>query len=143
MEGEVVTLDQWPGAQCSREFCVVTLHRGGREWRLLIARGKDMVEAQALAAACERVDIVIADRRLPWSCKPVALKADRVLLGQTGGLALNLADGQLDTVAQTQGEHGWWVPAKPYVWKPAKAAAPQPAPLMVPPSKLGGTAPDQ
>jgi len=63
-----------------------------------------------LAAACERSDIVIADRWLPTSCHPQWLKADRKLLDETGGLALILdgSNQHFQTVASTQGEHGWW-----------------------------------
>jgi competence protein ComEC len=108
MGGEVRRLDQWPGAVCGRDFCVAKLARGERTWRLLIARGRDYVEERALAAACERVDVVIADRRLPSSCRPVWLKADRWMLGRTGGLAIDLERGHVTTVAEGQGEHGWW-----------------------------------
>jgi competence protein ComEC len=108
MEGELRLLADWPGAQCSRDFCAVTLNRGGREWRLLIGRGHDPVPERELAAACDRVDIVISDRWLPRSCSPAMLKADRRLLTQTGGLAIDLAGPGVETVADTQGEHGWW-----------------------------------
>lgn len=103
-----VPLVQWPGANCSSEFCLVTIERGGRSWVLLMARNRDLVEERALAAACERADIVIADRFLPRSCSPRWLKADRRLLAKTGGLALDLSSGTLRSVAQRQGEHGWW-----------------------------------
>ena len=99
---------QWPGATCNRDFCTVTLDRAGRDWRLLIGRGRDPVPERALAAACDRVDMVISDRWLPESCRPAMLKADRHLLGRTGGLAIDLARRRVTTVAETQGEHGWW-----------------------------------
>lgn len=111
MGGAPVPLTEWPGAECSREFCVVTLSRGGRLWHVLMARGRDMVDERALAAACDRSDIVIADRYLPSSCRPRWLKADRNLLGQTGGLTIYLEDERFETVAESQGEHGWWQPA--------------------------------
>ena len=108
LEGEPVPLEQWPGARCSREFCVIALERGGRSWSLLMARSRDQVGERALAAACERADIVVADRWLPRSCRPRWLKADRKLLERTGGLAINLEAATYDTVADHQGEHGWW-----------------------------------
>ena len=111
MRGEAQPLAQWPGARCNRDFCVVRLHRNGRDWHLLIARGHDAVPERALAAACERVDIVIADRWLPASCQPRWFRADRTMLGQTGGLAIDLRRGRVTSVAKTQGEHGWWRPA--------------------------------
>jgi competence protein ComEC len=110
LEGEPVALADWAGARCSRDFCVTTLERGGRAWVLLMARGRARIEERALAAACERADIVVADRWLPASCRPRWLKADRNLLDRTGGLAIDLADGSIQTVAAGQGEHGWWRP---------------------------------
>ncbi|MCP5396698.1 MAG: ComEC/Rec2 family competence protein [Sphingomonadaceae bacterium] len=110
MDGEVMPLEQWPGARCSRDFCVITLTREGRDWTLLMARSRERVEERAVAAACERADIVVADRWLPASCRPRWLRADRRLLEQTGGLAIRL-DGEraeFDTVAEHQGQHGWW-----------------------------------
>jgi competence protein ComEC len=113
MEGEPIPLEQWPGARCSRDFCAIDLERGGRSWSLLMARSRERVEERALAAACERADIVVADRWLPRSCRPRWLKADRNLLERTGGLAINLETGTFDTVTEHQGEHGWWRSASP------------------------------
>lgn len=107
-QGEPLPLDRWPGARCSGEFCTVTLRRGQRNWNLLLARGRTQVAERALAAACARSDIVIADRWLPRSCKPQWIKADGRLLNQTGGLAINLNTGAVRNVAQSQGSHGWW-----------------------------------
>lgn len=108
MSGEPVALKSWPGARCSRDFCTMKIERGGRHWFLLMALSRERIEERALAAACEQSDIVIADRWLPSSCRPRWLKADRAMLDQTGGLALYLADERIDTVEQSQGEHGWW-----------------------------------
>lgn len=110
MDGSLRLIADWPGAICNADFCTLALRRSGRDWRLLIGRGHDPVPERALAAACERVDIVIADRWLPRSCRPAVLKADRALLARTGGLALDLAHGRIETVARAQGEHGWWRP---------------------------------
>jgi competence protein ComEC len=130
MAGEVVPLDAWPGARCSADFCAMDLKRGGRTWHLLIGRGHDMVPERELAAACERVDIVISDRWLPPSCQPRMLKADRNLLGQTGGLAIDLANRRISTVAEGQGAHGWWrtAPERPRPARTASPSAPAPAP---------------
>ncbi|MDR2857082.1 MAG: ComEC family competence protein [Novosphingobium sp.] len=108
MDGALRQLDDWPGARCNRDFCMVELKRAGKRWRLLIGRGRDLVPERDLAAACGRADIVIADRRLPRSCRPMLLKADRRLLSRTGGLTIDLASGRIATVAETQGGHGWW-----------------------------------
>lgn len=103
-----MTIADWSGAQCSREFCLTTLERGGREWTLLMARNSDLIEERALAAACERSDIVIAARFLPRSCQPRWLKADKRYLLRHGGLGLDLERGRITDVASSQGEHGWW-----------------------------------
>ena len=110
MKGNVRLLADWPEARCSADFCTLALERGGRSWRLLIARSKERISERALAAACDRADIVIADRWLPRSCRPAVLKADRRMLSRTGGLAINLDAGRIRTVAEGQGDHGWWRP---------------------------------
>ena len=113
LEGEPVPLERWAGGSCSRDFCVASVERGGRRWHLLMARSREMVPERALAAACERADIVIADRRLPRSCVPRWLKADRRMLDRTGGLSIRLAGEEVTSVADGQGEHGWWAARHP------------------------------
>jgi len=108
VKGELISLEQWPGAQCSPEFCVLTLNRGGRDWTLLMARNNVLVEERALAAACELSDIVIAERYLPRSCRPRWLRADKRFLQQHGGLAIDLTNARYKDVASSQGQHGWW-----------------------------------
>ncbi|MAY77343.1 ComEC/Rec2 family competence protein [Citromicrobium sp. WPS32] len=108
LDGPPLPLSQWPGARCSAEFCVATIEREGRRYRLLLARGREYVTERDLAAACARVDIVVADRWLPYSCRPRWLKADRRMLEKTGGLAIRLSSREVETVAQGQGAHGWW-----------------------------------
>ncbi|MXO93093.1 DUF4131 domain-containing protein [Erythrobacter arachoides] len=108
VEGDPMPLADWPGADCSRDFCVATLERGGREWHLLLSLSSAIIKERALAAACERSDIVVADRWLPRSCQPRWIKADRRMLEESGGLAISLANGTVDTVADRQGQHGWW-----------------------------------
>ena len=117
MTGDVVALDTWPGARCNTDFCAVTLVRGGRRFEILMARGRDLVDLPKLAAACAGADIVIADRRLPTPCRPRLLKADRALLGQTGGLAIDLVSGRIHTVAETQGQHGWFRRPEPHQYR--------------------------
>lgn len=118
MEGEPVTITDWPGAQCSRDFCVLALERAGRPWHIMMARSRDRIEERALAAACERADIVIADRWLPRSCQPLWLKVDRRFLGQSGGLALFLEEERFTSVAMSEGQHGWWKPVEPRPYRP-------------------------
>lgn len=108
MNGTVRHLDDWPAAHCNRDFCLLMLEREGRRWHVLMARGSDYVNERELAAACERVDIVIAARYLPRSCQPRWLKADRRMLDRTGGLTIDLSAAEVRTVAENQGTHGWW-----------------------------------
>jgi competence protein ComEC len=108
VSGEPVALAEWPGAQCSPDFCVVTLERGGREWHVLMSRSRQVVAERALAAACERADIVVSDRWLPQTCRPRWLKADGRMLAESGGLAIVLEGLRVTSVGETQGEHGWW-----------------------------------
>lgn len=109
VDAEPKPLANWPEARCSSAFCVLTINRNGRDWHILMARTRDRIEERALAAACSQSDIVIADRYLPRSCRPRWLKADRRLLAQTGGIAINLEQQKITTVAQHQGSHGWWL----------------------------------
>ena len=108
VSSEPIPMADWPGAQCSAEFCLLQIERGGRDWTLLMARNRSLIEERALAAACEQSDIVVADRFLPASCKPRWLKADRGYLSKNGGAALFLSRERITNVAATQGEHGWW-----------------------------------
>ena len=108
VEGETMPIAEWPGAQCSPDFCAITLERGGRDWHILMSRSRDIVAERALAAACERADIVVSDRWLPRSCEPRWLKADARTLSATGGLAIDLEGRSIRTVAASEGEHGWW-----------------------------------
>jgi competence protein ComEC len=108
MRREPKTIETWPGARCNVDACIVTLQREERTWRVLLTRSRNAAAERALAAVCERVDIVISERWLPRSCHPRWLKADRRLLERTGGLAIDLSGPSLTTVAQGEGHHGWW-----------------------------------
>lgn len=135
MQGEPRLLRDWPGARCSPDYCAIELRRAGRGWRLLIALSREHVPERALAAACARADIVIADRWLPRSCRPAWLKADRNLLQRTGGLAIDLGKRRVRTVADGQGEHGWWrgnEPRSAAYRAPAAGIAPGTAPAQSP-----------
>jgi len=120
MSGTPRSLDQWPGARCNADLCVVQLRRGGRDWQVLMTRTRDRLPERELAAACERVDLVISDRWLPRSCRPKWLKADRRYLERSGGLAIDLTDRKVVSVADSQGEHGWWVGPAPYRPRPTQ-----------------------
>ena len=73
-----------------------------------MSRSRQVVAERALAAACERVDIVVSERWLPASCRPRWLKADGRMLAESGGLAIVLEGQRVARVADSQGEHGWW-----------------------------------
>ena len=77
-----------------------------------------------LAAACDRADIVIAPRYLPYSCQPRWLKADRRMLDASGGLTIDLNKARITSVASDQGQHGWWRPPANLPRLPRKEAAP-------------------
>ena len=124
MSGEFRLLDDWPGARCNPVLCTMTIRRGARDWQILMARGTALVSERALAAACERADIAISERYLPRSCRPRWLKADRDLLQRTGGLTVNLTERRFETVAQGEGDHGWWNPPERL---PRRPNAPQPS----------------
>lgn len=108
MTGEVRPLVEWPGAHCNPAFCLVEASRGGRVWRILAARGKVRSSDAALAEACAGVDIVVARDKLYGPCRPALLKADREMLMRTGGIALDLVNRRVVTVADSEGQHPWW-----------------------------------
>jgi competence protein ComEC len=107
-EDSFAELQDLPTASCSEDLCAADLVRRGRRWRLLATRSSHYVEIPAFARACAEADIVVSDRRLPRSCVPRWLKADRALLARTGGLAVRLgAGGSVETVAAGTGNHPW------------------------------------
>ncbi|MEW9853696.1 ComEC/Rec2 family competence protein [Novosphingobium sp. M1R2S20] len=108
MQGTPVPFTRLAGANCNSDACVIAVQRGSYRWHLLLTRGRYTVPERALAAVCERVDIVISDRWLPRSCRPRWLKADRRTLARTGGLAIDLAHASVMSVAEGEGQHGWW-----------------------------------
>lgn len=107
-QGQAVTIEDWPGARCSADFCSVVMASQAGAVAVLIGRSRERVPERALAAACRRADIVIAGRWLPGSCRPRWLKADRAMLDRTGGLAIYLDDRAVRTVARDHAGHPWW-----------------------------------
>lgn len=103
-----IFLPDQPEARCNTDFCVTTLHRAGKNWHVLISRSDAYVPLDELSRACRQADIVVADRGLPRSCRPKWLKIDRSMLKRTGGLTVDLDRHGLSTVAEEQGNHGWW-----------------------------------
>jgi competence protein ComEC len=107
-EAEFSQIEALPAAACSSDLCAVDLVRGGRRWRLLATRSRDFVSIPEFRRACAEADIVVSDRRLPRTCVPRWLKADREFLARHGGLAIRLGrTASLDTVAEAEGRHPW------------------------------------
>jgi competence protein ComEC len=107
-EAEFSQIEALPAAACSADLCAVDLVRGGRRWRLLATRSRDFVSIPEFRRACAEADIVVSDRRLPRTCVPRWLKADRSFLARHGGLAIRLGrTASLDTVAEAEGRHPW------------------------------------
>lgn len=107
MIGELADLDSLQDADCSSDTCRVSVRRGDREWRVLATRSRYLLPPAELRRECAMSDIVVSDRRLPPWCRPRWFKADRSFLQATGGLAITLASGTVETVAQSEGNHPW------------------------------------
>ena len=107
-EAEMLELDQLPAAACNRDLCAVAIGKDGRSWRLLATRSRYLVDIEPLNRACAEADIVVSERRLPRTCIPRWLKADRALLRRTGGLAITLGERpRVTTVSGRVGRHPW------------------------------------
>lgn len=105
--GDLADLDVLPGADCSTDACRVTLARSGRDWRIFAIRSRYLLPPAEMRRDCAAADIVVSDRRLPGWCTPRWFRADRTLLSRTGGLAVTLSSGDVQTVAASEGAHPW------------------------------------
>ena len=105
-----IPIENRKGVRCSPDICVFDIERGKRRWSVLATRTRYQVPSMEMASACKRVDIVVSDRWLPWSCKPRWIKADRNLLEISGGLAFYLPQSRLVT-ANEDNLHQPWVQA--------------------------------
>jgi competence protein ComEC len=104
---EPIRIEKWPGVECSPDICIFEIKRGGRQWSVLATRTRYQVPSMEMAAACKRVDIVVSDRWLPWSCIPRWIKADRNMLETTGGLAFYLAQSRIVAVNGDNAHQPW------------------------------------
>lgn len=104
---EPVAIEQWPGARCSVDICIISILREKQRWLILATRTPYSIPAMEMAAACRRVDIVISDRWLPSSCRPKWIKADKKMLAETGGLAFYLPQHRLMTVNGDNAHYPW------------------------------------
>jgi competence protein ComEC len=107
-QADFIDFDVAPAAACSDALCVYDLAAGGRNWRILATRSRDLVRWDQMIAACAAADIIVSDRTLPQACKPKWLKADRAMLRETGGLAFTLnGSPAVQSVADQVGHHPW------------------------------------
>lgn len=100
-------LDALPGADCGPDLCVVTVRRGGRSWEVAATRTGQKLPWAELIHLCSTVDIIVSDRTLPPACAPRWIKADRKLLARTGGLAITLSSGTVQTARRSEDDHPW------------------------------------
>ncbi|WP_294005118.1 ComEC/Rec2 family competence protein [Sphingomonas sp.] len=117
-DGDPLNLDEQRFARCTRDACLVDILRDGHAWRLLAIRSKDRIDWAQLTQACADADIVVAERRLPRSCKPRWLKLDRAYLERSGGLAIYLGESpNVVSVAEQVRDHPWAgapIPRRPF-----------------------------
>ncbi|MFL0585888.1 ComEC/Rec2 family competence protein [Sphingomonas olei] len=143
-DAEPVLLSDQGAARCSRDLCRVDLPVGDRVWRVLATRSAYLVPAGALTQACRNADIVVSERRLPRRCTPRWLRLDREMLARTGGVAISLSTGRVDTVIRPGDAHPWVLAGMPILsgrstnrwrkdeqptFRPEKAFSPPPAGL--------------
>ncbi|MEH6715922.1 ComEC/Rec2 family competence protein [Parasphingorhabdus flavimaris] len=107
VDGQSQALEDWPNALCNADSCLVSLTKNDRQWVLLATRSSHYISALALSAACRRADIVVSDRRLPASCQPRWIKADRDLLSRVGGMTIDLEQAEVSTALAWTGRHEW------------------------------------
>jgi competence protein ComEC len=100
-------LDDAPNADCSPDVCTISLNRGGRNWRVAATRSIHRLPWEEFTKLCAQVDLIISDRRLPQGCAPKWLKIDSSLLARTGGMAITLASGKVETVRTPGEDHPW------------------------------------
>lgn len=107
VDGEALLLSDQPFAKCTPDACLALVQSGGHTFRVLATRSLYQLPSDQLIAACRAADIVVSDRRLPSSCRPIWLKLDAPFLRRTGGIAINLASGRIVTVRQPGDRHPW------------------------------------
>jgi competence protein ComEC len=112
VQATALDLDVLPGAVCTRDVCIATLQRSGRNWHLLATRSPYQLDLDQFREVCAWADIAISDRRLPRTCTPRWLKLDAPQLRQTGGVAIELAGGRLLTV-NGDDRHPWMLGERP------------------------------
>lgn len=104
---DFMRMDNWPDAVCNADSCTIVIPDKKRDWTVVALRSRHYIPEISLAAACRRADIVVSERRLPRSCQPRWIKADRALLARTGGLTIDLTASRVETVRKRSGSHVW------------------------------------
>ena len=117
-DDEPLMLSDQSDARCSRDLCVTkVLVR--RRWlprlaparrrtiTVLATRSAYLVPIDALITACRNADIAISERRLPVGCRPRLMRIDPPMLKQTGGIAITLSTGSVQTVLNPGDPHPW------------------------------------
>lgn len=112
IQADALDLDTMAGARCSDDVCLAAIARGGRTWHLLATRTPYRLPLTDLARACAWADIAVSDRALPRSCRPRWLRLDAPALAESGGVAVALAAGRVQTV-NGRDRHPWVVRAWP------------------------------
>ncbi len=105
-------LEAVQGARCSDDVCTVRVMRGGQSLQIMATRSRHILPWEAFTALCREADIVISDRTLPKGCTPRWFKADRALLSQTGGLAINVESARVIPVKSKGDRHPWILAAQ-------------------------------
>jgi competence protein ComEC len=106
-DAEMAALAEMPGSECNADFCRWRVMRGGREWTILAARSRYLVDGPELVAACAAADIVIADRWLPAGCQARWLTLDRDAFDMHGGVAVRFDPPRLSTAIDPADAHPW------------------------------------
>ncbi|WP_230481799.1 ComEC/Rec2 family competence protein [Sphingomonas sp. Leaf21] len=109
-DAEPVALADQTEARCGQDLCVTMIAKGGRRWRIAATRSGYPVPWRELVALCHRMDIVVADRRLPEDCRPRWLKLDAQALRRTGGVTIRLDPARVDMVREPDDRHPWVEP---------------------------------
>lgn len=100
-------MDSVAGAKCGRDMCTMSVNQNGQEWRIAATRSDYFLPWVAFMDTCASVDIIVSDRRLPRTCKARWVTADRALLAQTGGMAIQFGTSSVRTVIQPDDDHPW------------------------------------
>lgn len=106
-DDDMAALADAPGSQCNADFCRWSVKRGGRDWTILAARSRYLVDGPELVAACAAADIVIADRWLPPGCSARWLTLDRDAFDAHGGVAVRFDPPSVTTAINPADAHPW------------------------------------